>query len=119
MITVSSINDPELVLYIAMDAPKSTIQYGGTTIGPIMQKMLSEILPYMGIKKHKNELTKDYTWMDIKEIEIPNYIGLDKSKVKSQNLKFTFIGEGNIVVDQLPSPGNYIDDGGTVLLMLG
>ncbi|MBE6124642.1 MAG: stage V sporulation protein D [Erysipelotrichaceae bacterium] len=119
MITVSPINDPQLVLYIAMDAPKSTIQYGGTTIGPIMQKMLSEILPYMGIKKQKNELTKDYTWMDIKEIEIPNYIGFDKSKVKSQNLKFTFIGEGNIVIDQLPSPGNYVDDGGTVLIMLG
>lgn len=119
MITIAPINDPEIILYVAMDAPKSTIQYGGTTIGPIMNKMLSEILPYMNIKKQKNELTKNYTWLDIKQIEIPSFIGKTKDKVKSSNLTFTFLGEGNTVIDQLPQAGNYVDEGSNILLVLG
>lgn len=36
--------------------------------------------------------------------------------MKNENLKLVKIGEGDVVVDQLPSPGVKIDEQGTVWL---
>ena len=51
--------------------------------------------------------------MDTKTYTIDNYVGLDKSKVKSSYFKFEFIGEGNMVIDQLPKYGEKIEEWST------
>ena len=57
--------------------------------------------------------------MDTKTYKAENYVGLEKSKVKSSYFKFEFIGEGNIVIDQLPKYGEKIEEGSTIVIMLG
>lgn len=37
---MAPINDPKIVLYVAMDNPKNCVQYGGTTVAPIARKCL-------------------------------------------------------------------------------
>ena len=37
-------NNPKIVVYVAIDNPKGVIQYGGTTVGPIIQRIMSEII---------------------------------------------------------------------------
>ena len=44
---------------------------------------------------------------------------LDKNKVKSSVLKFEFIGEGTKVIDQLPKYGEIVEEGGTIMILLG
>ena len=61
----------------------------------------------------------EYTWMDTKTYEVENYIGLDKSKVKSKYFRFQFVGDGNKVLDQLPKVGEKIEEGKTIVLFLG
>lgn len=112
-------NEPEITVYFAMRKPHNCIQYGGTTVGPIIKSILSEVLPYMGVEKNYDGIEREYTWMDIKTQKVPNYIGLEKSKVKSQYFKFTFTGEGNKVIDQLPKVGERIEEGKTIWIMLG
>ena len=119
VISAAPYDNPEIVLYVALDAPKSTIQYGGPTVGPLVKEMLSEILPYLNVKKTNNLYDRTYTWMDTKTTVVPNYIGLDKSKVRSSVLKFEFMGEGAKVIDQLPKYGEMVEEGGTVMIMLG
>lgn len=119
VISAAPYDNPSIVLYVALDAPKSTIQYGGPTVGPLVKEMLSEILPYMEVKKTKNMYDRTYTWMDTKTTVVPNYIGLDKGKVRSSVLKFEFIGEGIKVIDQLPKYGEMVEEGSTVMLLLG
>ena len=57
--------------------------------------------------------------MDTKTYQVDNYVGLDKSKVKSTHFKFEFIGEGNMLIDQLPKYGEKIEEGTTIVIMLG
>ena len=119
MIGAAPMDDPSVVVYVAIDNPKSAIQYGGTVAGPIVKNILSDVLPYLGIKRRDGGIDKTYTWMDTKTYKVDNYVGLDKSKVKSQYFKFEFIGEGNTVIDQLPKYGEKIEEGSTIVIMLG
>ena len=118
-IGIAPIDDPEIVLYVAMDNPKNCVQYGGTTVAPIARKMLVDILPSMGIEKVSSQRQKAYTFMDTKSVKIENYIGKSKKEVSNPELKFKFIGEGDKVIDQLPRVGEYVEAGSTVVIMLG
>ena len=118
-IGIAPIDDPKIVLYVAMDNPKKCVQYGGTTVAPIARKMLVDILPSMGVEKVSSQRQKAYTFMDTKSVKIENYIGKSKKEVSNPELKFKFIGEGNKVIDQLPRVGEYVESGSTVVIMLG
>lgn len=118
-IGIAPIDDPKIVLYVAMDNPKNCVQYGGTTVAPIARKMLVDILPSMGVEKVSSQRQKAYTFMDTKSVKIENYIGKSKKEVSNPELKFKFIGEGDKVIDQLPRVGEYVEAGSTVVIMLG
>lgn len=118
-IGIAPINDPQIVLYLAMDNPKNCVQYGGTTAAPIARKMLVDILPALGVKKVSSQKEKAYVWTDVKTFKVQNYVGLTKKEVKSEEFGFEFIGEGNKVIDQLPRVGEKIEEGHKVKIMLG
>lgn len=119
MIAAAPMDDPKVVVYVAIDNPKSAIQYGGTVAGPIVKEILSDVLPYLGVSKRDGGIDKIYTWMDTKTYKVDNYVGLEKNKVKSSYFKFEFIGEGSIVIDQLPKYGDKVEEGSTIVIMLG
>ncbi len=116
---VAPIDDPQIVLYIAMDNPKNCVQYGGTTAAPIARKMLVDILPALGVKKVTQQKEKAYVWTDVKTFDVENYIGKTKKEVKNEHYGFEFLGEGDYVIDQLPRVGEKIEDGQKVKIMLG
>ena len=116
---IAPIDDPEIVLYLAMDNPKNCVQYGGTTAAPIARKMLVDILPALGVKKVTEQKEKAYVWTDVKTFDVQNYVGLSKKEVKSENYGFEFMGSGDYVIDQLPRVGEKIEDGQKVKIMLG
>ena len=119
MIASAPMDDPEVVVYVVMERPHSAIQYGGTIVGPIIKNILEDVLPYMEVNKRSGGVEKKYTWMDTKTYTVDNYVGKEKNKVKSQYFKFEFIGEGNMVIDQLPKYGEKIEEGSTIVIMLG
>lgn len=116
---IAPINDPQIVLYVAMDNPKNCIQYGGTTVAPIARKMLVDILPAMHIKKVKKQPEREEQPMDVKTVKIERYIGKKRSEVSNVSLRFKFIGKGDYVIDQLPKEGEVVEAGSTVVIMLG
>lgn len=118
-IGIAPIDDPKIVLYVAMDNPKNCVQYGGTTVAPIARKMLVDILPSMNVKKVSSQRQKAYTFMDTKTLKVENYIGKSKKEVSNPELKFEFIGEGDKVIDQLPRVGESVEAGSTIVIMLG
>ena len=113
-------NNPQVVVYFSIKEPHNCIQYGGTTVGPIIQRIMSEILDYYDIEKdYENEINKTLTWMDEKTTIVPNYIGQEKKKIKNNLLKFSYYGEGNIVIDQIPKVGTIVPEGSTIMIQLG
>ena len=115
-------NDPKAVVYLAIDNPKNTIQYGGVVAAPIVGEIFEQILPLLNVKKdYKNQIEKELRWfIDTPYHTVPNFINQNKNKIKpSQYYKYLYIGNGNIVIDQEPTYGERIPEGGTIVLYLG
>lgn len=112
-------NDPQLVAYFSIKNAHGAVQYGGTTVGPIIGRIMAESLQTLGIEKNYEGIEREYTWMDTKTAAVPNYIGKNKSEVKSKDFTFVFVGEGDKVIDQLPRVGEMIPINSKVVIMLG
>lgn len=117
-IGAAPMNDPKIVVYIALEKPKSTIQYGGTVAAPIVKNVLYDAMKIMNIKENYDGPKKEYTWMDKKSYEVIDYIGLNKKEVKSRYFKFEFVGTGNKVIDQIPKKNTYMNEGNTIVIIL-
>lgn len=118
-IGAAPMNNPQVVVYICLDQPKNKIQYGGTVASPLVRAVLEDTLPYLKIPRQEGGIEKEYTWMDTKVYTVDNYIGKKKNEIKSQYFTFEFIGEGEYVIDQLPSVGTRLEQGKKIVIMLG
>ena len=78
-------NDPKAVVYLAIDNPKNTIQYGGVVAAPMVGEIFEQILPLLNVKKdYKNQIEKELRWyIDTPYHNVPNFINLNKSKIKT------------------------------------
>ncbi len=118
-ICAAPIDDPQIVIYMALDAPKSNIQYGGTVVAPIVKKVLEDVLVYLDVDKVDSQVEKVKLWDDPIQIKVENYIGKNVKEVKSSELNFVFVGQGEEVIDQLPSANTIVEENGTVWIYLG
>lgn len=116
MISAFPMNDPKIAIYVAMEKPHSLIQYGGTIIGPIINNIISDVGIYLNIDKQDSELEFEYTWMDVKNYEVDNYIGKDIKEIKSKHFSFEIVGDGSKVISQLPKYKEKIKEGSKVVL---
>ncbi len=121
---IAPMDNPQVGVYLAIDNPKNTIQYGGVVAAPLVGEILTEILPILGIKPdYENQLTKEHRWyIDPFYYTVPNLIGKsikDIPKVYSGEYNYIYLGEGNTVVEQSPSSGEKIKEGSTIILYMG
>ncbi len=117
-IGAAPIDDPEIVVYLALDSPNSPTQYGGTVAAPIVKAALEDILVYMDVEQVDTQLPKLTTWLDPVYISIQDYVGKNKNELSSSQVEFVFVGEGETVIAQLPEPGVEIEENGKVWLYL-
>lgn len=117
---IAPMDDPQLVVYVAIDNPKNTIQYGGVVAAPIARSILAEALPYIGVETREEQIEKKYLWTDTKYITIPDFIGKERKEIESSYLyNIEFYGEGSKVISQQPEAYSRTIEGGTVRLYLG
>lgn len=113
-------NDPEAVLYLAIDNPKHTAMLSSYTTTPIARRILLDIIEALGIEKQKDELEKDLEWNDKVTYEVPNVIGKSYDEAKKLLVNFEIVkeGDGEVVAEQSPSAGEVIEDRSKVRLLL-
>jgi len=108
-------DNPRVVALVLVDEPQGAY-YGGQVTGPIMQIMLENVLPHLGVEP-----------MYITEEEqagapvfVPSLRGLSKNEARQLlqeiGLRYETIGEGDIIADQFPIPGELVNRGGRILL---
>lgn len=114
-------DDPEIVLYVAIDNPKGVTQYGGVVAAPIAKAIFSSYIEMNNIPKSKETIPKTYNWLDTKYSILPNVIGktIKEANTILKDYKIEYSGEGNKIIYQSPEPEYYVSDGSTVKLMLG
>lgn len=113
-------NNPEAVLYLAIDNPKNTALLSSYTTTPIARRILLDIIEALDIEKQSEEIAKDLEWTDKVTYEIPDVVGKTKEEAKKLLTNFTieYSGTGDIVVSQSPEAKEKLEDQGTVRLML-
>jgi stage V sporulation protein D (sporulation-specific penicillin-binding protein) len=114
-------DDPEIVVYVAVDNPKGGLIFGGTISAPIVGNIMKDGLMAMGVKPRKDQIEKELRWPDTAPITLPDLTGLTKLEITEQllNLKIDASGEGDIVVRQSPEAGTKVKEGSTIRLYFG
>ena len=114
-------DDPEVVVYVAIDNAKGVTQYGGTIAAPIAKNVLNAAISALEIEERYDGMTKEYNYGDKRYYTLPNVVGMD-TKEAIANLKpfkVEFSGSGSKVIYQSPSANSYMQEGEVVRLMLG
>ena len=113
-------DDPEVVVYVAIDNAKGVVQYGGTVAAPIAKNILTDAISALNISKREDGLEKIYQWYDKKYYTVLDVVGMSvqeaSKKLKEFNVVYT--GNGKNVKKMSPEAGSYIPSGDTVRLFL-
>ena len=111
-------NNPELVVMIAMKNAKNTIQYGGVVVAPMVKEVLMDALTIKNIPPQTGGIAKSKLyWYDLSNVIVNNHIGTYvKDLPKYGKYNFKIIGNGEKVLEQIPEPGEEIIEGGYVLI---
>src|SRR5690625_1635167 len=120
-IGVAPSDDPEIVVYVAIDNPKNVSQFGGVVAAPIVGNIIGDSLPIMGIEKRKDGLEKEYRWPEQPLVEVPDLIGLEEKDLLDYytQLAIDKVGSGTRIIEQAPEPGTKIPSGETIRLLFG
>ena len=113
-------NNPEIVIYVAINNPKGITQYGGTVSAPIAKNVLTSAIEILNIKPDLDGMSKKYQWYETEYIKLPDVIGLSISDAKKalKEFKIEYSGTGETVLYMSPEPGYYVKKGGVVKIML-
>jgi stage V sporulation protein D (sporulation-specific penicillin-binding protein) len=114
-------DDPQIVVYVAVDNPKGVTAFGGTVSAPIVGNIMKDSLRAMGVEPRKDQIEKKMTWQDTPLIELPDFSGFTRSQLMGEdvNLQIDAYGEGDVVVRQSPDPGTRVKEGSKIKLYFG
>ena len=111
--------NPQVMSFVLVDEPQG-LYYGGQVAGPIMQELLSNVLPHMGIEVlyYEEELELNIPML----VHVPSLIGLTlqqaQEALQQQGLQAIVSGEGDIVVAQFPIASEEVNKGEEVIVFV-
>jgi len=112
--------NPTLVALVLIDEPKGAY-YGGQVTGPVMQVLLENTLPYLGITPVFTD--EELAMPGVAPMILPDVRGMEKAEatdvLREAGLGFDVSGNGNTVINQFPIPGELVNQGERVILWLG
>lgn len=106
--------EPQVIALVLINEPQG-VYYGGQVAGPVMQQLMGNILPYLGIEAEYNGKEKEFA-----PLTAENYIGMRAAEAKQrlEKLKLTaeIVGDGETVAEQLPAAGELINAQSKIIL---
>lgn len=113
-------DDPQVIVYIAIDNAKGITQYGGTVAAPIAKNVLESAIDILDIKKRSDAIEREYLFTDKQYAEVPNVVGMSvKDAIKElKKFKVEYSGSGDVVTYQSPMAGENVYEGETIRLLL-
>ncbi|MEX2414657.1 MAG: stage V sporulation protein D [Paenibacillaceae bacterium] len=115
-------DDPQVVIYIAVDDPQG-LQFGGLIAAPIVRNVMEDTLRYLEIEPRKDQLDKLYR-PELGErtyVEVPDLVGMTVNEIiqdLGSSLNLARAGTGNLIVSQAPKAGTRVQKGSTIRVFL-
>ncbi|MFA9557358.1 stage V sporulation protein D [Evansella sp. AB-rgal1] len=114
-------DDPQIVIYVAIDNPKEIRQFGGTVAAPIVGNIMEDSLRVMGVERREGQIPKELNWNDEPIVDVPDLVGLTIREINQAyyELQLDVSGEGKEVVLQSPESGVRVKAGSTIRVYMG
>ena len=114
-------DNPEVVIYVAIDNPKGITAYGGTVAAPIFRNIALDAISALGIEKRSDGLSKEYRYFDTKYVTVPDVIGnsIKEARDKLKDFTIEYSGSGESIISTSPEVGSSVPINSTIRLMLG
>ncbi|MDO4711087.1 MAG: penicillin-binding transpeptidase domain-containing protein [Peptostreptococcaceae bacterium] len=117
------VEDPQLVVLVIVDQPRSGSTYGGAIAAPVVKQIMEYSLRYLGINPDGVEEQAEKQKITIPEIR--NLTVKEGSKLlDAKNLRYRSatsavpVEEDHIIIDCFPAPGEKIAQGTEIILYL-
>ena len=111
---VAPTNDPRITVLIVVDEPEGATG-GGAVAAPVAGEVIENTLTYLNVERQYNDSEKA-----LLDVQVPSVTGDSVSEAKSslEENKFSvqIVGEGDKVISQMPASGQYIPQGGVIVL---
>ncbi len=113
-------DNPEIVVYVAVDNPKNTSQFGGVVAAPIVGTIIEDSLSVMGVEKRQDGMEKKYQWPEEPLVEVPDLVGLSPEELTEYllDLSIDVNGSGKKIIDQEPKAGEKVEQGAKIRIFL-
>jgi Cell division protein FtsI/penicillin-binding protein 2 len=108
-------DNPQIAVMVVVDEPTTGEVYGSVIAAPAVASVMADALPYVGVepKYTEEELLK-------LEVNVPNILGKDINNAKNQlsnlSLNGRVVGNGAVVVRQVPDAGTVLPKNSSVIL---
>ena len=108
-------DNPKIAVMVVVDEPTTGEVYGSVIAAPAVASVMADALPYVGVepKYTEEELLK-------LEVNVPNVLGKDINNAKNQlsnaSLNGRVVGNGAVVVRQVPDVGTVLPKDSSVIL---
>ena len=109
------INEPQIAVYVMLDEPTGGSYYGGVISAPVGSRVMSDILPYLGIEPQYSEAELKNISISVPDVTTKPVLDAKKA-LSSVGLSYKVVGTGETVLRQHPASGNAVFRGGTVVL---
>ncbi|OFD59788.1 dihydropteridine reductase [Bacillus mycoides] len=116
---MAPIDDPQLVVYLAIKQPKlKGNEYGAQPLAEIFKPVMKNSLEYLKVKPYTEKQMADATKQS--EIKVQNYVNQTMDTVKNiaekAKLQPVLLGEGKII-KQYPQTGEVMSEGDRIFLV--
>lgn len=117
---IAPADDPEIAVLVVLDNPAPSSESGvyisgGAMAAPAVGRIMSEVLPYLGVEPVYNE--EEVLLLDV---TMPKVIGSSiddaKTALEEKGLSVKVVGDGDTVTDQLPNANVDIAAESTVII---
>ncbi len=125
-LAILPVENPQLIIYMAIDHPKGGEFYGGRIVTPILREYLDFVVPYVSIPAEGQQRVTHTGQISVRPValppigdRIPDYTGLPKRALlpllEREDLSVVMNGFG-WVVSQSPEPGSPFEPGMELVL---
>ncbi len=108
---VAPSNDPQVTVLIVVDEPEGATG-GGAVAAPVAGEVIENTLTYLNIERQYNDSEKA-----LLDVQVTGKaVGEAQSSLEDNKFSVRVVGDGDKVLSQMPASGQYIPQGGVVVL---
>lgn len=122
-LAIAPADEPEVVGLVVIYNPATENPYGSRISAPILSKILTDVLPYMGIASENSD-TSSTQVTKAKTTKVPDVTNktLTEAKKALENLRYKVVCEGTengnsvLVKEQVPAKETVVEEGAVIVL---